>query len=181
MQISNNIKKQKKNKSGYLILPAIIFVAIITQIPFLMTILLSFVKWNVKRPDQPIRFAGFDNFVFIFTDKNFYRVLLNSLVLSTVSLLLCTVLGFLLALLFNRTFKGVHVTRSLIIVPYFVMESVVGIIWKTLMLSPSFGINEVMARWIGVEPIAFFSSKLSLVTIIILVVWQWTPFLFMYY
>lgn len=171
--------KPKKNLIRYLILPALIFVALVTQIPFIMTIVLSFLRWNIKRPDQPVTFAGFDNYRFIFTDGKFYQVLLNSLVMSAVSLILCTALGFLLALLFNRTFKGINVARSLIIVPYFVMESVAGIVWKTLILSPSFGINEVLAKWLGMEPIAFFSSKLSLVTIIILIVWQWTPFLFM--
>ena len=183
MQSSKNLvqinKKPKRNIAKYLILPAIIFVAIITQIPFIMTIIISFMKWNVKRPDMPITFAGFDNYIYIFSDSNFYRVLLNSFIQAFVSLALCTVLGFLLALLFNRSFKGIYFARSFIIVPYFVMESVVGIIWKTLILSPSFGINQVVANFFGAEPIAFFSSGLSLVTIIILIVWQWTPFLFM--
>ncbi len=179
MQTTKTLVKPKKSPIRYLLLPAIIFVAVVTQVPFLMTIIISFLKWNVKRPDIPVTFAGFDNYVYIFTDPKFYRVLINSLVQSAVSLILCTVLGFLLALLFNKTFKGVNIARSFIIVPYFVMESVTGIIWKTLMLSPSFGINMVLSKWIGVEPVAFFSSQLSLVTIIILIVWQWTPFLFM--
>ncbi len=183
MQLSNSVmqanNKPKRNISRYLILPAIIFVAIITQIPFIMTIIISLLKWNVKRPDIPVTFAGFDNYVYIFSDGNFYKVLLNSFTHAAFSLALCTVLGFLLALLFNRNFKGIYFARSLIIVPYFVMESVVGIVWKTLILSPSFGINQVVANFFGAEPIAFFSSKLSLITIIILTVWQWTPFLFM--
>jgi sorbitol/mannitol transport system permease protein len=144
-----------------------------------LTLILSFVRWNVKRPDLPIEFAGFDNYRFIFTDSKFYRVLLNSLLQAGVALALCTILGFLLALVFNRWFKGIYIARSLIIVPYFVMESVVGIIWKTLILSPSFGINQVVAGFLGMEPVAFFSSSMSLITIIILIIWQWTPFIFM--
>ena len=183
MQSSKNViqknNKSKRKISKYLILPAIIFVAIVTQIPFLMTIIISFMRWNVKRPDIPVTFAGFGNYAYIFSDSNFYRVLLNSLLQAAFSLALCTILGFLLALLFNRSFKGIYLARSFIIVPYFVMESVVGIVWKTLILSPSFGINQVLANFFGAEPIAFFSSRLSLVTIIILIVWQWTPFLFM--
>ena len=179
MQSNKSSIKPKKNLIRYLILPAIIFVAIITQIPFAMTLIMSFIKWNVKRPDIPITFAGLDNYIFLFTDSKFYQVLMNSLVQSAAALVLCTILGFSLALLFNRNFKGIHVARSFIIVPYFVMESVVGIVWKTLILSPSFGMNQVIAGWLGMEPIAFFSSRLSLVTIIILIVWQWTPFLFM--
>ena len=176
---TNQLKKPKKGLIKYLVLPALIFVAIITQIPFLITIILSFLKWNVKRPDIPITFAGLDNYIYIFSDSKFYRVLFNSFIQAAVSLALCTVLAFLLAMLFNRTFKGIHVARSFIIISYFVMESVVGIVWKTLILSPSFGINQVLASWIGIEPIAFFDSRHSLITIIILIVWQWTPFMFM--
>jgi len=178
--LSNRIiDKPRKNLTNYLILPSVIFVAAITQIPFLLTLVLSFVRWNVKRPDLPIEFAGLDNYVFIFTDSKFYRVLLNSLLQAGVALALCTILGFLLALAFNRAFRGIFIARSLIIIPYFIMESVTGKIWKTLILSPSFGINQVMANFLGMEPVAFFSSKLSLVTVMILIVWQWTPFLFM--
>lgn len=179
MLSSRGIEKPRKSLVNYLVLPAIIFVAAITQIPFLMTLILSFIRWNIKRPDLPVEFAGFDNYKFIFTDSKFYQVLLNSLVQAAVALALCTIFGFLLALVFNRAFKGIFIARSLIIIPYFVMESVVGIVWKTLILSPSFGINQVLASFFGMEPVAFFSSRLSLVTIIILIVWQWTPFLFM--
>lgn len=175
----NRAIKPKKNIINYLIVPAVVFVAAITQIPFAMTLALSFVRWNVKRPDLPVAFAGFDNYTYIFTDSKFFQVLSNSLVQAVVSLLLCTVLGFLLALMFNRTSRGIYAARSLIIIPYFVMESVVGIVWKTLILSPSFGINQVLAGMFGLEPVAFFSSQFSLVTIIILIVWQWTPFIFM--
>ncbi len=179
MSKPEQLKKPKNNLRKYLVLPAFIFVAVITQIPFLITIILSFLKWNVKRPDIPVTFAGFDNYSYIFSDSKFYRVLFNSFIQAAGSLVLCTVLAFLLALLFNRTFKGIYLARSFIIISYFVMESVVGIVWKTLILSPSFGINQVLASWIGVEPIAFFDSAHSLITIIILIVWQWTPFMFM--
>jgi len=179
MLSNRTIDKPRKNLTNYLILPSVIFVAAITQIPFLLTLILSFVRWNVKRPDLPIEFAGLDNYVFIFTDSKFYRVLFNSLLQAGIALALCTILGFLLALVFNRAFRGIFIARSLIIIPYFIMESVTGIIWKTLILSPSFGINQVMANFLGMEPVAFFSSKLSLVTVMILIVWQWTPFLFM--
>jgi len=173
------LNKPKNKFTKYLVLPALIFVAIITQVPFLITIILSFIKWNVKRPDIPISFAGFDNYIYIFSDSNFYRVLFNSAIQAAVSLALCTVLAFFLALLFNQTFKGIHIARSLIMISYFVMESVVGIVWKTLILSPSFGINQVISSWIGIEPISFFDSAHSLITIIILIAWQWTPFMFM--
>lgn len=106
MLSNRTIDKPRKNLTNYLILPSVIFVAAITQIPFLLTLILSFVRWNVKRPDLPIEFAGLDNYVFIFTDSKFYRVLFNSLLQAGIALALCTILGFLLALVFNRAFRG---------------------------------------------------------------------------
>ncbi len=160
-------------------LPGLIVVLVVTQVPFLVTIGLSFVNWNIRRPDVPIRFNGIDNYTYLFSDGDFYTVLFNTFRITFFSLVIALVLAFALALLFNRNFPGVTIARSLLIIPYFVMEPVIGIVWRTLILSPSFGINEVLARFFGMEPISFFSAENALSTIIMLCVWQWTPFLFL--
>lgn len=172
-------KRHNTDKSKLLVSPAILLVALITQVPFIVTIVLSLIRWNIRRPDIPIRFIGLKNFQFIFSDKDFFSVLRNSAILTTLSLAFCLVLGFLFALLYNRRFKGISIARSLLILPYFIMEPIIGIVWKTLILSPSFGLNQVISSVFGMEPISFFSSDNSLITIIILVIWQWTPFFFM--
>ena len=41
------------------------------------------------------------------------------------------------------------------IAPFFVMDAVVGIMWKTLIFHPSFGINGLVASWLHVKPIGF--------------------------
>lgn len=169
---------RKKKRSRYIILPSVIIVALITQIPFVITIVFSFLKWNVKRPDQGINFTGGANYAKIFSSADFYTVLLNTVVITVLSLIICTVLGVLLGLLFNRKFAGVNICRTMIVLPYFVMDSVVGIVWKTLILSPSFGLNNYICKAFGLPPIDFF-GQYSLQTVIILIVWQWTPFFFM--
>lgn len=169
----------KRHKEKALISPAIMLVALITQVPFVVTIGLSLLSWNIRRPDIPIKFSGLRNYQFIFSDKDFFSVLKNSALLTILSLLFCLVLGFLFALLYNRRFKGISIARSLLVLPYFIMEPIIGIVWKTLILSPSFGLNQAISSAFGLEPISFFSSGNSLITIIILVIWQWTPFFFM--
>jgi sorbitol/mannitol transport system permease protein len=161
-----------------LVLPAIIIVAIITQVPFIFTVGLSVIRWNVKRPDMGISFNGLDNFIAILTDSNFYQVVIHTLILTGVSLLICTILGLALALLYNREFKGISILRAFILLPYFVTGSVVGIIWKTLMLDPSFGFNYYIAKLFGIKPLDFL-GHFSLVTIIFLVVWQQAPFFYL--
>lgn len=168
-----------RNRVNLLTVPGLIIVLIVTQVPFLVTIALSVVNWNIKRPDIPVTFNGIENYVYLFTDGDFYTVLLNTAKITVFSLVIALVLAFILALAFNQRFRGISIARSLLIIPYFVMEPVIGIVWKTLILSPSFGINEVIAGWFGMDPVAFFSAENALNTVIILCVWQWTPFLFL--
>ena len=156
-------------------IPAIVVVALVTQVPMILTLILSAIKWIIVRPDLGIRFVGLENYLQVFSDTQFYFVILNTIVLSLVALVGCTVLGLALALLLNRRFVGINFVRTLMIAPFFVMDAVVGIIWKTLILHPSFGINGLLASWLHVKPIDFLGSY-SLITIILLVIWQWTPF-----
>lgn len=167
-------KKDHSSKlmKGFL-LPSVIVVAIVTQIPFVMTIIFSFFKYNLKKPDQ-FGFAGLDNFIKVFKTGDFYIAFTNFLIMTVSSVIICTILGMIFALLLNRSFLGVNIVRTLIIMPMFVMDAVIGVIWTTLMLNPSFGINGILSNLIGVAPIEFISSY-PLETVVLLIVWQWTP------
>lgn len=165
----------KRRRSTLLSLPAILVVAVVTQAPILATIALSLVRWIVVRPDLGITFIGLDNYAGIFTSRDFYEVVLNTALITVVSLAVCTVLGILFGLMLNQDFPGVNVVRTLVISPFFVMDAVAGIMWRTIMLNSSFGWNGYFASLLGVRPFDFFGVH-SLLTIVILIAWQWTPF-----
>jgi sorbitol/mannitol transport system permease protein len=169
---------QRKDHTNKLILPSVCVVAFVTQVPFVITLAISFLRWNVRRPDQGIRFAGLGNFVNIFTNHNFYTTILNTFFIVVFSLFFCMVLGTCLALLFSRSFYGISFFRTFIILPYFVVDSVAGLVWKTLILNPAFGINIHLATALGLPSVDFL-GKLPLPTVIMLIVWQWTPFFFL--
>lgn len=176
--MNNKATLKKKDHSTRVLLPAVVFVALVTQIPFVITIVFSFLNWNVKRPDLGIKFNGVKNYIRVFTNENTYIVFKNTLVIIVVCLALCTILAILLGVLFNRKFPGSYFIRTLFVMPYFVMEAVVGIVWKTLLLNPSMGLNYYICQFLGIRPIDFF-GKYSLITVIILIIWQWTPFFFL--
>ena len=165
----------RRRRSRLLSLPAIIVVAVVTQAPILATLGLSLVRWIVVRPDLGITFIGLDNYGDIFTSRDFYEVVLNTVVITVASLAICTVLGILFGLMLNRDFPGVNIVRTLIISPFFVMDAVAGIVWRSIILNSSFGWNGYFATLFGVKPFDFFGVH-SLLTIVILIVWQWTPF-----
>jgi sorbitol/mannitol transport system permease protein len=164
-----------RRRSRFLVLPAILIVAVVTQAPILVTLALSLLRWIVVRPDMGISFIGLNNYGDIFSSRDFYGVVLNTALITVVSLAVCTFLGIFFALMLNQDFPGVNIVRTLVISPFFVMDAVAGILWRTLLLNSSFGFNAHIASLLRTAPIDFFGVY-SLFTIIILIVWQWTPF-----
>lgn len=170
MQVQTNLKSEK-----LLTLPAVIMVAIVTQGLFLATIILSFVKWVVIRPDLGRSFAGFKNYAWMFSAPQTYQIIWNTISMTAISLVLCLSLGMLFAILLNRYFPLQRLCRTLILIPFFMMDAVVGIIWKTLLLHPSFGISGHLAQLMGFPPPDFIGEH-AFLTIIMMIVWRWTPF-----
>ncbi len=156
-------------------LPAIVVVAFVTQGLFLGTIILSTLKWNIIRPDLGISFVGIANFIKLFTSFESYKIIFTTVLIAFVSLFLSFSFGFGIALLLHKDFFGVQLLRGLILIPFFTTDVVCGIIFKTLILHPSFGIAGHIATLFNSTPIDFFGNY-ALLTVIFLIVWQWTPF-----
>ena len=174
--LTNGRRKQtNKPPVKRLVLPSIIFVAIITQIPFLITIYYSLHEWNLLRPDQGIKFSGISNFILVLTQPTFYQVLRNTLLLTVSILLICLVLGLTFALLMNRDFLGKGLVRTMFVSPFFVMPTVSAIIWKTMVLNPNFGYSAYFAKVFSGTAVDWLAQR-PLLAIIIIVSWQWIPF-----
>lgn len=172
---------KKKRHDWMFVLPAGVVVAVMTQVPFVVTVAYSMLRWNLVRPDLPIKFVGFDNYLFYLKIPNFprfpvfYHVLWQTIVLTVASLVICTVVGFLLSVLLDHKIPGINVARTLILGPFFVMATASGVIWKTTIFNTYFGWYGVLARAVGVQPVSLLSFHPMLV-IIALFSWQWIPF-----
>ncbi|WP_245391799.1 carbohydrate ABC transporter permease [Salinicola aestuarinus] len=154
--------------------PAVIFLLIWMLIPLLMTIYYSFQQYNLMMPMYD-GFAGFGNYAILLSDPVFWDSLGNTLIIVVASLAITVSLGMLLALLFNRTFMGRGIARTLAVAPFFVMPVVTGLIWKNMLLHPVFGLFAWIARQFGLEPIVWL-DQYPMVSVIITITWEWTPF-----
>ncbi len=157
------------------VLPAIIVVAVMTQVPFILTIIYSTLRWNLTRPDMPIKFTGIDNYTFFLKNPEFYSIAWQTILLTVVTLVLCTLGGFLLSILLDHAIPGVNIARTLILGPFFVMSTASGVIWKTTILNTTFGWYGVILKSLGFAPVDLLSYY-PLPVIICLFVWQWMPF-----
>ena len=73
-------------------LPALIFVILVTQIPFAITIIISFMNWNAAYPDD-IAFGTLQNYVTVFTDANLLKAVFVTVGL-TVGVGLASAVGY---------------------------------------------------------------------------------------
>jgi len=165
----------ENKKKGILVLPAVILVALATQIPLIITVYNSMIRWIIVRPDLSKKFIGSQYYKKIFTSDEFWLVFQNTMVLTVISLAACLALGTLLAFLLHRQFTGVGIVRTLLISPFFLMDSVIGVFWRNVMLNPSFGLLYYFYKFFSLTPPDMLAEA-PLFFIIILVIWKWTPF-----
>ncbi|MEJ3652334.1 sugar ABC transporter permease [Actinomycetes bacterium KLBMP 9759] len=160
------------------LLPALIFMIIVTQLPFVGTLVISFMNWNAYYPDER-DFAGIDNFVRVLTDVNTRDSIITTIVLTASVVLISLLLGMLIALLLDRTFLGRGIVRTLMITPFLVVPVAAALVWKHALYNPEYGLlNGLLTGIFGggaIQP--DWISTMPLTSVVIALVWQWTPFM----
>ncbi len=160
----------------WLHLPALVYMIVLTQIPFLLAVWFSLHAWNLLVPSEGFPFVGLSNYVTEFVrDANFWPIMGNTLELVAGAMILALVAGTILALLLNRPMWGRSALRGIATVPFLVTPSVMALIWKNLFLSPSSGMVNWLLHFIGIPAVPWFSA-FPLQSIIFIVAWEWTPF-----
>lgn len=157
------------------LMPALIFTIIVTQVPFLLTLFYSFNSWNLLRPGS-FHFVGLSNYADVFTDAEFRGALWITVLTTLGSAIIALVLGTLLALLLERQVLGRGVIRTLLISPFLVMPTAAGLLWKTTMFDPVYGLVNWVLSPFGVHHVDFV-AQFPLASVMTVMVWRWTPFM----
>ncbi len=176
--LNSKTPKPKLELRKYLSSPGLLFLIIVTQVPFIVAIYFSFTNWNLLRPTSK-GFMGvsqmFRNYGRILTDNTFYSVIWNTLVLTISVVVITFVLGLALALLLNRPFPGRALARTLLISPFLMMPVAAAVLWKNVMLDSSTGLISYYLHFFGVN--SFYAPQaFPMPTIIAVLSWQWIPF-----
>lgn len=157
------------------LLPALLFVIVCTQIPFLLTIWYSLRSRNLLRPEGE-EFVGLQNFADIFVDSTFRTAALNSIIITFGCVFAALILGLILALLLDRKFPGRGVARTMLITPFLIMPVAGAMLWSISMFNPTYGLVNWLIGLVGFAPVDW-TSQYPLLSIIVALVWQWTPFM----
>jgi sorbitol/mannitol transport system permease protein len=165
---------ERRRRRGPL-LPALIFTIVVTQLPFLVTLVYSFLSWNLLRPGSR-EFAFLENYGEVLGDSSTRKALAVTVLLTAGAVLASVLVGLASELLVDRKFLGRGVVRTLLIAPFLVMPAAAALLWKTTMLHPVFG----MVNWVlgpfGAGDVDW-ASEFPLLTIIGVETWHWAPFM----
>ena len=154
--------------------PSIILLLIWMIVPLSMTIYFSTQRYNLLYPERS-GFVGFRNYEFFWTDPSLWPAIINTLILVGSVLAITVILGLTISVLIDRQFKGRGIARVMLISPFFIMPTVSALIWKNMLMDPNNGLFAFIAVTFGAEPVQWLQD-IPLLSIIIMVSWQWTPF-----
>ena len=103
-----------------LVLPAMLYTIVVTQIPFVITIWYSLQSWNLLRPGTR-HLVGLSNYGSVFSQTGFRTAVFNTVGFTASAVIFSLVIGLILAILLDRKFRGRGVVRTLLISPFLIM------------------------------------------------------------
>ena len=159
--------------------PSIFLLLAVNIFPLIWTIRLSLTDFRTNRPNNPVKFVGIENYRKILNDADTWVSLQATAHFLIWTIVLQVLIGFALAYLINKKFRGNDLWTTLIVLPMMLSPAVVGNFW-TFLYQPQIGLfNYFVGFLTGADPSSFsMIGEVSLApwSIIIVDTWMWTPF-----
>jgi multiple sugar transport system permease protein len=158
--------------------PTIVLLLAINIFPLLWTIYLSFTDYRANQPGRAIKWVGTRNYERLLGSSDIWGYLQATAHFVFWTMALQVLIGFGLALLINRNFKGAGFWTTVILIPMMLSPAVVGTFW-TYLYQPQTGIfSYIVNLFANVGPIDMIGSvALAPWSIIIVDTWMWTPYI----
>lgn len=157
------------------LLPAAVWVLLFTFFPFLYGVRTSFYKVQIGRGDK---FVWFTNFVRLFKDYKIHNSVKLTIIFVLVTVITEIILGLLIALLFNQKLKHLKTYRTIMLMPLFATPVAIGFLFLTIFYEEGGPINSFLIPF-GYKIPWLSHPTWSMVSIMLVDIWQWTPFCFL--
>ena len=160
------------------LLPAVLTLLAVGLYPLLFALQVSFRQYQLTKAYLPKNFVGFDNYLNVLQDPNFWGALSRTGTFLLTVLPLQIVLGLGIAMLLNAPGWGFlrAVTRVALVIPLATTYAVVGLIGR-LVYNGNFGVANFALGELGLGPVQWLGRPGSAFgAVASMDVWQWTPF-----
>ena len=159
------------------LLPGLLVLIAIILFPLLFTIRVSFSSWDVTYPG--LDWIAGENYSRLFDDSRFWEALVRLAAIAIGSVLIEYTLGFGLAMLVWREVRYKRLFRVLFLVPMMTTPVIMSVIWRTIFHESLGPLNNFLNTF-GMDSVPWLSTAgMAVVSVIIVEVWQWTPFMFL--
>lgn len=160
-----------KTYSYFLVLPALVIYCSLYLISALGGVFVSFTHWDLFS----MKFAGFDNFKEILTNRDLNIGLRNTIIFTVTTSFFKILFGLILAVFLNRKLKTKNFLRSVYFFPSILNVVTVGLIFSAL-LHPT-GPVDSFFRAVHLDFMAqewFGNTKIVIYTVSLVEIWKWT-------
>ena len=167
-------RKRDERVAAYIVVaPAVILLIAFLVVPMIYTVYFSGFKYQIMRPDA-MKFIGFENYQKLFSDKNFWLALKNTVYFTVIVVPCQCALALALALLVSKKFRGVAVFRTMYFAPQLTSMVVISVLWSVLYnANPNTGLINSILVSLGMSPIKFLSdANTAMNSIIFMSAWQ---------
>jgi multiple sugar transport system permease protein len=173
------LAQQERRFALALLAPALLILVLTTTAPLVYLFWTSLQRVDLSMPWMS-GFAGLDNFARMGGDPRFWGSFWLTLIYTGTTVVLQVTIGLCLALLVQQIPRGQGALRIAAILPIVLAPVVVGLFWRTFVLSPDFGLVDLVTRTLGLGSHNWLGDpKLALISVIAIHTWQWTPFAFL--
>jgi len=159
--------------------PTIVLLLAINIFPLIWTIQLSFTNYRANRPNAEVKDIGLRNYERILGKEDIWISMQTTATFVIYTIAIQTILGFALAYLIDRKFRGHAFWTTVILIPMMLSPAVVGNFWRFL-YQPQIGLfNYIVSFFTGLDPSSFQmlgDVDLAMWAIVIVDTWMWTPY-----
>lgn len=158
------------------IIPTLLLLILWNIVPLFYSLYLSFTNYSAIA-NKPPEWVGLANYNAILTRSNFWQSFATTGKYALFSVAIQTVLGFGLAMLLRRKFRGSGIITTLILIPMMLSPVVVGLFWK-LIYNPSYGIFNFLLDPSNprLATDMLRGPDTAMLAVVLVDVWMWTPF-----
>lgn len=173
-------KRIKGNTVGYLfVLPAFLYMFVFVGIPIIQNFILSFQNVTATNLTSGEKiFVGLDNYIKLLLDPLVQKATINTIVFTVLSIVLQFVVGFALAVFFNKKFPLSKPIRGIMMVPYMIPVTVTALMFR-FMFATNVGIINYILEVLNIlnAPVDWLTSpETAFFAIIVANVWIGIPF-----
>lgn len=160
-------------------LPAVVYMLIFVGYPIVHNIILGFQDVDVMNFLRGQKhFVGFENYVELFHDEVFFKSVGNTFVFTVCCLFFQFLIGFALAMFFNRKFSFARPVRGILMMPWMIPMTITALMFK-FMFSTKVGVVNNILTGLGITSanIEWLTDQnIAMIPVIIANVWIGIPF-----